>query len=114
MPRLAKAIASLGLNRIASLKSAMARSFSPFLIYSFVLAFSHISETPAAKGVSVVGIQSDRLTVIRKGSVVIPSFRINDATVGKGRNVFRIESNGFIEIRNGSVVVTFFRISDTP
>src|SRR5262249_54966607 len=106
-PRLPKALASLGFNRIASLLSARARSLSPLLYInntsvveadsvlgiesnalvvigngSVIVAFSHISETPAAKGVSVVGIQSDRLTVICNGSIGVAFFRISDAAVG--------------------------------
>jgi hypothetical protein len=61
--------------------------------------------------VSVLGIESDRLIVISKGSVVVALVCISDAPVAEGESTLGVKSDRLVVIGEGSVMIAFVRIS---
>ena len=78
------------------------------------IAFVRINDATVAKGESTLGIESNRLVIIRDGSVYVAFVSISDAPVPKGVSAFGIELDRLVKIGDGSVYVAFVCISDAP
>src|SRR5262249_26778565 len=73
----------------------MARSLSPLFC---------ISDAPVSKGECTLGIESDRLVVIRDGPVVVVFVRISVAPAFEGDCACRIESDGLVVSGDGLMI----------
>src|SRR5689334_3989819 len=78
---------------------------------------AHVVDIPfrsssIAKSKSIVGVKSNRLTVISDGSIVVAFIHISVTPVLEGEGAFGIESNCRVKIGNGSLIIAFVCIYD--